>query len=475
MDQKIKTLKKAYEKWKDKLNEEQVKYYMVLPFLKMYGYDVDNLLFEKKIGKGFCDIWVPALGNESLLVEVKSGGHLLDADDIAQVQRYCAGKGQEYAILTNGYEYILLNFKRIVPEPRDDQQSAMLSYVVFWFNIFKTKDKKLTELRFMNYIGYENIFEKKVTTYFCDIAQYKEWKTNEGMKEVSWLAYKSTLYNFFDFFSIKYGKYGYERLFVEDFEEYINTRKRNAGNTSISTIQNSYTHIYNMLSSIKKHGRDIVINLVSERYKGVEGFEVTEKKKNFTRIQLNEVDQVLEIYKSRRNPTRNITILLLTLSLGLERSQILNLKWTDFDKDLKYIFIDTRKIEICPLLNDYLIQLRKEKEIQKIKTIYVLVTYFNGEYKQMNESAINDVFDELQIIDDGHDWKAYSPKYIRNRLIVSLFEEGYSLDEIIYITGIDTKNISKYITNEMIIKRGKANVNWNKLYSGRLCKDMSDV
>lgn len=48
MDQKIKTLKKAYEKWKDKLNEEQVKYYMVLPFLKMYGYDVDNLLFEKK-------------------------------------------------------------------------------------------------------------------------------------------------------------------------------------------------------------------------------------------------------------------------------------------------------------------------------------------------------------------------------------------------------------------------------------------
>ncbi len=468
MNNKIKELRKANNKWKDNMTEEQVKIYIVLPFLKLYGYDTENLLFEKQIGKGFCDIWVPTGRNESLLVEVKSGGHTLNSDDIAQVHQYAVGKGQEYAILTNGFEYVLLNFSKIIPAPRISGESAMMAYVVFWFNIFHAKGKNISELCYMEYLSYENIYNKHVTTYFCDIAQYKELKMKEGLKLNSWMVYRSTLFNFYDFFAKKHGRYGYERLMIDDFEEFIATCKRNGAGTSISTIENNYTHIYDMLYTLRKSGRNVVINLQAERYKGVENFDVTEKKKTFTPISETEIMTVLEFYSKRKNALRNCTLFLLVASLGMERSQIINLKWSDFDDKLENIYMGIRKIKISPLLVKYLKALYAEKKKNKIKLDYLFLSFYRKEYKQMNDSGINDVFDELAELGGDIDWKAYSPKYIRNRLIVTMFNVGYSLEDIIYITGIDLTNLSKYITVEMIYNRAKNAGNWKKLYNGLL-------
>ena len=62
-------------------------------------------------------------------------------------------------------------------------------------------------------------------------------------------------------------------------------------------------------------------------------------------------------------------------TLGMERSEILNVKWEDFDKDFKFINIQGRKIELHDMLKSYLSQFQKE---QGRKKGYTFVALYNG-------------------------------------------------------------------------------------------------
>ena len=48
--------------------------------------------------------------NRILSIEVKNGKKPINVNDIVQVQRYVTSEGQRFAILSNGYEYVLLDF-----------------------------------------------------------------------------------------------------------------------------------------------------------------------------------------------------------------------------------------------------------------------------------------------------------------------------------------------------------------------------
>lgn len=143
--------------------------------------------------------------------------------------------------------------------------------------------------------------------------------------------------------------------------------------------------------------------------------------------------------------------------------------WDSFDKKLRCIIIDGRRIQMCELLQKYLLYLSEERKGRKAKTPYVLLSCSNGKYNKMSEWGINYIFDELVEITNDEKWRDYSPKYLRNCLILSLFKAKYSLEDIIYITGIDIKNIFNYITTDMILDRKNFKVNWQKLYDGVLC------
>ena len=117
------------------------------------------------------------------------------------------------------------------------------------------------------------------------------------------------------------------------------------------------------------------------------------------------------------------------------------------------------------MLKRYLKLLQKE---QGRKKGYLFVALYNGKYKQVNESTINDVFSEFGKVDEYGEF--YSPKYLKGCLVISMFYDGYSLEDIIYITGVDMKNLGKYITTDMIVERKKGNINWKKLYDGILCE-----
>ena len=87
-------------------------------------------------------------------------------------------KVQEYVILTNGKEYILLNFELEI-----DLKKYVDSWnpnVVFWFDIFSGKSKNRTDLRYFDYLTCEKMFDQGVTGFFKDIKQYKIWKMEDG-------------------------------------------------------------------------------------------------------------------------------------------------------------------------------------------------------------------------------------------------------------------------------------------------------
>ena len=231
------------------------------------------------------------LKKKAIAIEVKTGKKPLKIKDIDQVRGYADSKQQRFVILSNGYEYVLLDFG-IDTEPVIDGDASK-SYVVFWFDIFQARGKERTELKYFKYLKFENMCKRQSSLFYCDIAQYREWKLEQGMKQVSWNAYRCTLYQFFDFYSKKVlyknqfeaeGKRAYEIIGMDSIKEFIKERKRNSENVSRDTIK------------------------------------------------AEDIHEVIKFLKQGRNSTRNTVLFLLTVTLGLERSQLLKLTWDNFAK-----------------------------------------------------------------------------------------------------------------------------------------------
>lgn len=471
IDNRVKQLRTVFNKWKDELGEEHIKIHIILnTFLPLMNYETENCKFETSIGKGFSDILVPIQDKRSLLIEVKHGKCVLTNKDIEQVKTYATSRSQDYAILTNGKEYVLLNFKiDCTPVNAGD---ILSSHIVFWFDIFRNKGKDITDLQYFKYLDYGNLYKLGTTNFFSDIAQYKVWKFEEGLSEKSWIAYQSTLYNYYDFIAEKRKKYQgiYGIMSEDDFEEFIHTRKRNGVHSSIKTVGNNHTHIFDMLSLMKKRGKISHFNFEENRNKSLESFIETENKKIPVRLKREDIIKAVDMYSYKKNSTRNIIVYLMCATLGMERSEILNVKWEHFDNDFMHINLHDRKLELHDLLKRYLQLFQKE---QGRKKGYLFVALYNGKYKQVNESTINDVFNEFAKVDKSGE--VYSPKYLKGCLIVSMFYDGYSIEDIIYVTNTDMKNLSKYISTDMILERKKGKINWKNLYNGVLCENVDNI
>lgn len=481
MDEIISKLRNAYNGLGDKKHEEMVRLHIIInTFMEHYGYDVEKCIPEEAIVRGFCDIYVPTVGKEALIIEVKNGDKSIDVEDIEQARTYAGSRGQRFAILTNGYEYVLLDFS-IETSPKLEG-NVLESYIVFWFNIFKVRAKNRTELRYFKYLNFDNLYNNQSTYFYCDIAQYRVWKYEQGMKHVSWNAYCCTLYRFFDFFAPRVfakknyeqvGKRVYENLSIDEFDAFISECKRNGKDTSTKTLNNNHTHIYNMLYELEKHERIRYISLSDSRKENLIIYEETEDRRGVTELKTEDVRLILDFLKAKRNSNRDIVIFLLEITLGLERSQLLELSWDSFDKEYQYISIEGRKIELCPILQKYLIKLNKEAKIAKIKSPKIFQVFYEGKYRPMREWNINVVFNKFVQITSDEKWKEYSPKFVRKSLIRTLFFAGYSIEDIMYITGIDINNISKYIKVNELLQRRSKKINWKQLYDGILCEKNS--
>ena len=197
----------------------------------------------------------------------------------------------------------------------------------------------------------------------------------------------------------------------------------------------------------------------------MEWFKETDYLKKPELLCREDVLNALQTYKSDKKATRNIVIYLLCVTIGLERSQILELKWNDFDKELNYLNVDGRKIPLYNMIKRYLFQMRNE---QGKKSEYVFVTKRGGKLCRVQASTISDAFQCLK----RSGKEIYSPKYMKRCLVLSMFYEGYSIDDIIFVSGIKLSNVEKYITTDMIIERHNGKINWRKMYDGILCDNL---
>lgn len=226
-----------------------------------------------------------------------------------------------------------------------------------------------------------------------------------------------------------------------------------------------------MLYELEKHERIRFISISDSRKENLIVYEETEDKRSVTELNTEDIQVILDFLKTKRNSNRDIVIFLLEVTLGLERSQLLELNWDVFDKSFKYISLEGRKIELCPILQEYLIKLNKEGKRAKIKSQKLFQVFYDGEYRPMREWNINDVFNNFVQITNDEKWKDYSPKFIRKSLIRTMFFAGYSLEDIMYITGIDINNISKCIKMNELLQRRSKKINWKQLYDGILCRE----
>lgn len=427
-------------------NEENVKIHVLKPILEKLGYDstsqdYDHPQFHRK---EIADISIKIETGTFLYVEAKNAYDDLNLDSIVQLSRYLHTKNIEWGIISNGYELILINDKI---ESLTTDEISHKDKVVFHININSN-----FETQYIEYFSKENIFNTKVTTYFKDIAQYKSYRYSNN--EPSWRCYKGTLFNFFDYYAQKENKYReLKELRIDDFRDFLEYDKNSKSKTgktvtSVSTFQNKSSHLCSMLNELKKRGklpnhnfdypRDNIINSIK--------YENTLKES----IHLNEenVSKIIYFLKNYKgNRLRDLTIFLLCLYIGLERSELHNLTFDMVDFKANTIKIKNR---IIPLPNKIINNLNKlEKEyttLLKVKPKSLFYCYRKGKYKPLSENLFNDIFSKIADIDINTEyWTYFSPQYIRNCLIPQLFKSGYAIEEIGYLTGMDLPYISKLI------------------------------
>ncbi len=440
----IKTLKRD--------NEENIKIHIIKPALEKLGYDSCSFDYEHPLyhRKGIADIAIEIKKDIYLYVEAKKGSSPLDLDAIIQISQYMHTKNVEWGIISNGHEFILINDKI---ESLLKDETSHKDKVVLHINI-----RSNSESHYINYLSKKSIFETKVTNYFKHIAQYKSYKYSNN--EISWRCYKGTLFNFFDYYSTKENKYReLKELRIDDFQdflEYDKNLKSNTGRTvnSVSTFKNKSSHLCSMLNELKNHDkllthnfdypRDTILNSIS--------YENTSKENIY--LNKENVSIILNFLENNKgNRLRDSTIFLFCLYLGLERSELhdLNFDMIDFSNNLITI-----KNRIIPLPSKIINNLKKLKKLYTglgFKPISLFYSYRQNKYKPLSENLLNDVFNKIRDIDINTEyWSYFSPQYIRNCLIPQLFESGYALEEIAYLTAMNLPYISKLIPYNNLCK-----------------------
>lgn len=159
----------------------------------------------------------------------------------------------EWGILTDGSILEVFNKRIQSKEGVEDNK-------VFEFKFLEKEYWK----QLLQFISYENIFETENIQYFYQIADFKAKRILK--KERSFITYRSTLYNFFLFYSMRkpYSRKGLEPLeevSYDDFKNFIaQKRGRNQELFKESTLNNLYSHLAGFLKGLNINNKQFMQN-----------------------------------------------------------------------------------------------------------------------------------------------------------------------------------------------------------------------
>lgn len=448
--QKIKEIRNRFNRLEDR-NEENIKIKIVVEILKVVGYTLEDMNFEHKVynRKKIADIAIKINESEYFYIESKNGDNNLAEYDIIQLSNYMNIKNIVWGLLSNGKELVLIN-SRI--KTHSTEQYSLKDKVVFRLNIMKDKD-----MTYLKFLSKEAMFEQRVTNYFKDIAQFKAYKYPLESDFHIFRNYKSTLNDFFIYYSDIQQRYlevkdirKYEfQNFLEHNQQVKRDTKRSI--TSQNTFKNKYSHLRSMLNEFKKQGDIHYHNFEEERRSLISKLEYRESNKDKSLLNYENISKILKFMEETKSSIRNKTIFLLSIYMGLERSILKNIEKKMFDLEKSVIRINGRILPLPSKLELLIRELIKENKSRGINDKYLFYTYYSKKYNAITESSINDLFIRFRNIDSDYEkWAVFSPQYIRECLIEKLFENNYSIEEISYLTGMNLKNISKYISSDKI-------------------------
>lgn len=308
---------------------------------------------------------------------------------------------------------------------------------------------KNSDQYYFDFLSYNNILGIEPNTYFYkDIAEYRNCYYKGSEK--SWPAYSSALKRFLKYCSIDMGKWYlksetnnvYDTIELADFYSYIEKKTKLEKE---NTLKNVFFYIKDFMYCMsEKSAFDISTKAM------LDGFSKALKQDERQNvINFGKLKKAIQYLETGKNKERDVAMFLMELSFGLERRKLRFLKWKEnFDWNNDGSIKDKLKLEKKE------IRMPKEliKALQCLKNLSVSGDYVfyrtkdNGE-EPIREDVINDVFSKLAKIDPNDEYyKSLTPANIRTSLVRYLFEQGESLEKIIYLMNIEIWNLGNYIS-----------------------------
>ncbi|MCG8542107.1 MAG: tyrosine-type recombinase/integrase [Clostridia bacterium] len=455
-------LEEAKKKYKlltetNRISEENIKNHVAVKILESLGYDSINFDYESSFlskGNRRVDISI-RVRDEKIYVEVKKGNKYLETRDIEQLDDYLNKEEYDWGILTNGRRLVLINY-RIDTSRNNAYTSKKENKVVFDIDVFKSE-----QLEYLVFLTKEALFDTKVTEYFKLISQFKAIKYPNGGK--SWNVYKGTLYNFFKYYSFKKKEFiPLKQIRINEFKDFLlydkeKKSKINRKPDKLNTFANKYSHIRTMFTVLKKNNLLATHNFEEPRSKLLELFMDKKLDEDDDILSLDNIKAILDYLElNSENSLRDKLIFLLCVYMGLERFTLINLNKDNFDLKKKVIIIEEKRIPLPEIVCNYVKELFNTNKKNGIKGSYLFYSYYDKKYRRITESNMNDIFNKIKNIDLlDKKWTKFSPRTIRKHLILQMFYNKYSIEQISYITGMNVNSISKIISQEDIISNVK--------------------
>ncbi|OEF98420.1 type I restriction enzyme HsdR N-terminal domain-containing protein [Desulfuribacillus alkaliarsenatis] len=423
-------------------NEANISSQVVEKMLEILGYesryfDRQHPTYHKT---GYTDIAVKIDEDEYLYVEVKKDKTLSEAD-IEQIIRYLNQKGLSWGILTNGANWLLLNNDiKVQSALKLGVKTTVDDKVVFNINIFGDRHNT----KFLPYFSKKSIFESEVTNYFKDIAQFRAYRFPKEPQNKSWQRYKSTLNNFFIYYSDIEKKYrSLSDIRDDEFKKYL----LKSGNPAIDTHKNKWTHIRTMLKELKKNKHINHHNFETSRdvLMGSDESIVNDLKKEmfaneYLRIFYNTLDTTQEA-------TRNKTLFLIIMWVGADISFFKNIEQEDFDYHNE---VFKKNGKIIPLHRSIIKNIRevvKQNKRKKYKKKNLFIFTRNGVEYTLSEGNLSHIFKTVRTKNiEMPQFQHYKLTNIRKILAQEMFKNNYTIEEISYITSLSLSTLSECIT-----------------------------
>ncbi|WP_346878993.1 type I restriction enzyme HsdR N-terminal domain-containing protein [Clostridium sp. UBA7791] len=445
-------LKVKYRELPEDTSEENIKIKIVIKFLELLGYDENHFYYEentnKKIKDKQVDITILTNNKEKdiFYIEVKKKNHMLVDADIRQISSYLHDKHIEWGLLTNGNHYILINEKLdVLPHNKD-----IFSY--YLCDIPNNISRK-NNLDTYNFLEYDSIFETKITNYYL---VWKEFILKNTLSSSSLFQYSSAYNMFIKYLIMKKNVYNLNYFNISNFKSFIEdineTKVNKYKKDSVLSKFNYLLRFTNFLEENKRIAENTFKNFDINNY--IDELNLTEKKsKQQQQIKLEEIELMLQYLNSKKNSIRNKLLFLLVL-YGFESTDIILLKDSQLDFKHNKIIINKKKYPLTENIKKLLQDIIIEKKQNKIKCEYIFYTKYQGGYKHISRSVLNDVindsFNKLNLDKDRA--LHLNIQFIKSSLIKNLYFKNYSLEEISYFTNLSISSIVSYIDEKEISK-----------------------